>query len=169
MNEKTHIIIEVVMAILIIVLSLLLGRSCKGGETEPSIETKIDTFYIRKTDTLLIEKPKWKDRIVLDTIYIPSDTILIKVQKVYEDTLSTIWVSGVEPQLDSVRYYIPRDTVVIENTTTITQTKLKRNGWSITVGPYIGYGGFYNQQNNTLGFGPSVGLSVSVGYSYIFK
>lgn len=168
MSEKTHIIIEVVMAVLIVVLSLLLFRSC-GSETEPSIETKIDTFYIRKTDTLLVEKPKWKDRIVLDTIYIPSDTILIKEQKVYEDTLSTIWVSGINPLVDSIRYYIPRDTVIINKETTITKTKLKRNGWAITVGPYIGYGGFYNQQNNTLGFGPSVGLSVSVGYSYIFK
>jgi len=169
MNEKIHIIIEVVMGVIILLLSLLLCRSC-GSETEPTIETKSDTVYINTTDTITIIKDsiRYKDRVVLDTIII-RDTFLIREQRTYEDEYSTVYISGVDPQLDSIKHYIPRDTVIVNKETTITQTKLKRNGWAITVGPYIGYGGFYNQQNNTLGFGPSVGLSVSVGYSYIFK
>lgn len=164
MSEKTHITIEIVMAILIIVLSLLLGRSCTNQPEGTEVETKTDTVYSHSTDTLYIpkEKIKYVDKTVLDTIYI-TDTVFIREQKVYSDTFSTIWISGIEPELDSVRYYIPRDTIRIENTTTITKTKTKHLGQFVGIGAGVGYGVNIVPQPT---FSPNVSISLIYGFGY---
>ena len=74
------------------------------------------------------------------------------VQKRYDDSLYTAWVSGFEPNLDSIRLHQP------EVVTTITQTIVKRlSRWS--VGPAVGVGVSADGERR-------LGVFVGVGVSY---
>ena len=165
MNKST--IISIIIGLVLAAVMFFVGR-CTAPEPEESIVTKSDTIYTHSIDTIFVEKPKYITSIILDTMYI-HDTVMLKEQKMYEDTLSTIWVSGFDVELDSVRYYIPRDSIFVNTETTITKVELKRHGWGITVGQYVGLGGNYNPFNQTFGGSVEVGIGVSIGYSFIFK
>ena len=169
MTDKKWTIAFILMTVLsTVLLCLLCFQSCQP-EPEPTIVTKTDTLVVHSTDTIFVEKPKFISRTILDTVYITKDTIVYRESRTYEDSLSTIWISGVNPELDSIRYYIPRDTVIVSNETTITKTEIKRMGWGITLGLYGGYGGYYNPQNGTVGLSPEIGLGVAIGWSFLFK
>ena len=106
--------------------------------------TKNDTIIIKSIDTITIEKTNisYRDIIVLDTVFI-KDTSLIVEQKVFEDSISTIYISGVNPELDSIEYRLPKDTVQIF-TEKIQTVKEKESFWHnrfvVTAGIYAGYG-----------------------------
>lgn len=165
MSNKTHIIIELIAALVILVLSILLFRSCSKPLPEPSIEIVSDTIRETVIDTVFVDKPKYKYLTVIDTVYIPKDTVLVKEQKVFEDTLSTIWISGINPNLDSVRYYLPKEYITIENTTTITQIKKQKFGYGLHCGVGVGYGVTFG---NPVRLEPYVGINVSFGLNYNF-
>lgn len=165
MNKST--IISIIIGLVLAAVMFFVGR-CTAPEPEESIVTKSDTIYLHSTDTIKVPKIEYVDRLILDTIHV-TDTILIREQLEYEDSISHIWVSGIEPAIDSIIYFIPKDTVLINTETTITKVELKHHGWGITVGPYVGFGGNYNPFNQTFGGGVEVGLGVSIGYSFLFK
>jgi len=165
MNNKTHIIFHIVTVLAIIVLSLFLFRSCNKPMPEPTIEIKTDTIREIKIDTQFVEKPKYKYLTVIDTVYIPRDTILYVEQKTFEDSLSTIWISGTNPNLDSVRYYLPKEYITIENTTTITQIKKQKFGYGLHCGVGVGYGVTFG---NPVRLEPYVGVNISFGLNYNF-
>ena len=75
------------------------------------------------------------------------------MQKRYDDSLYTAWVSGFEPNLDSIRLHQP------EIITTITKTIVKPSPL-ITVGIHTGcgYGVFNRQFDVYVGFGAQVNL-----------
>ena len=75
------------------------------------------------------------------------------MQKRYDDSLYTAWVSGFEPNLDSIRIHQP------EIITTITKTIVKPSPL-ITVGIQTGggYGVFNRQFDVYVGFGAQVNL-----------
>ena len=84
----------------------------------------------------------------------PEDSIEVPipiVQKRYDDSLYTAWVSGYEPALDSIRLHLP------EVTTTITQTVVKPSPL-ITFGIQAGAGyGFINHRPDIfVGFGGQI-------------
>ena len=161
MDTKT--IIMIIMGAVIAVLSYFLVRSYTA-DVEQEIKIETDTVYSHSTDTLYIpkEKIKYVDNTILDTIYI-TDTVFIREQKVYSDTFSTIWISGIEPELDSVRYYIPRDTCYVNKETTI--TKIKQKHWSQFVGVGIG-GGYGVNITPTPTFSPNISISLIYGFGY---
>lgn len=73
--------------------------------------TKTDTIslteYKKIVDTIFVEKPKYYKEIVRDTVplhqfVINEDSCLVVTQKEYRDSNYVAWVSGVEPQLDSI-------------------------------------------------------------------
>ena len=92
----------------------------------------------------------------------PSDTITLHdsievpvpiVQKRYDDSLYTAWVSGFEPNLDSIRLYQP------EIITTITKTIVKPSPlvtFGIQTG--AGWGVFHRQPDLYIGVGGQVNL-----------
>lgn len=166
MNKST--IISIIIGLVLAAVMFFVGR-CTAPEPVESIVTKSDTIYTHSIDTIFVEKPMFISRTILDTVYIPKDTFLICESKTYEDSLATVWISGINPELDSIRYYIPKDSVFINTETTITKVELKHHGWGITVGPYVGFGGNYNPFNQTFGGGVEVGLGVTIGYSFLFK
>lgn len=101
-------------------------------KTDTVTVTRIDTFryenpvpvYVRSTDTLVVH-----------------DTILIKEQKVYSDSTYTAWISGYQPELDSIEVYPKTVTKIITNDITKTIVKTKKPKWVISVGGGIGYNG----------------------------
>lgn len=86
---------------------------------------------------------------LLDSIEVPIPIM----QKRYDDSLYTAWVSGFEPNLDSIRLHQP------EIITTITKTIVKPSPL-ITVGIQTGggYGVFNRQFDVYVGFGAQVNL-----------
>ncbi|MCI2121435.1 MAG: hypothetical protein LKK19_01875 [Bacteroidales bacterium] len=79
---------------------------------------RIDTIYLRKDSLIYIHN--------MDTVGVP----LERTQKYYKDSLYRAWISGVNPQLDSidiasrtVNNYVPVPTYSI-----------------VHIGPYAGYG-----------------------------
>ncbi len=105
-------------------------------------ETKVNTVV--KVDTLLISAPMAPLLVfqLTDTIRI-GDTVVLREQAYYEDSLYRAWVSGYRPRLDSLMVF-PR-TVYQTVTNDIYHTivpKKKRWGLGLQVG--YGYpGGFY--------------------------
>ena len=170
MTEKQHNVIHLGMFIGFLILFIICTfKCCNNKPIENGTDVKSDTVYIHKTDTQFIPKDtiiyKWKR--VKDTIYLPADTALLVEQKMYKDSLSQIWISGIEPEIDSIRYFIPRDTVLINTEITHTIIEETKSGFGMCIGGYAGYGGYV--KNGMVGVAPEIGLGASFGYVYIFK
>lgn len=124
--------------------------------------TQNDTIVIKSIDTITVTKKDiiYKETLVLDTIYI-RDTALIVEQKVFEDSISTIYISGVNPELDSIEYRLPKDTVQIF-TEKIQTVKEKDSFWKnrfvVSAGVFAGYGLVHRQPDIFVGVGCAVRL-----------
>ena len=134
--------------VLLAILSVVLLFSTIYYANNPQVEyretIKRDTVVTHSIDTITIEKTNisYRDIIVLDTVYI-KDTTLIVEQKVFEDSISTIFISGIEANLDSIYYRIPRDTlkIEIEKIQTVKEKdNFFKNRFVVTAGVYAGYG-----------------------------
>lgn len=105
-------------------------------------ETKIKTVV--KVDTLLISAPMAPLLVfqLTDTIRI-GDTVVLREQVYYEDSLYRAWVSGYRPRLDSLMVF-PR-TVYQTVTNDIYHTiVLKKKRWGLGLQAGYGYpGGIY--------------------------
>ena len=124
----------------------------------------IDTVVVR--DTLRIEVPvekiKYRDRKVVDTLYLqtPQDTTPLPIEeKVYEDSISTIQISGYKPQIDKIEYHIPQKTVYVDKVVEVPQVKKwYEDRFVISAGVYTGYSPIYNNFDVIVGFGVGVRL-----------
>lgn len=124
----------------------------------------IDTVVVR--DTLRIEVPvekiKYKDRKVVDTLYLPTpqDTTPLPIEeKVYEDSISTIQISGYKPQIDKIEYHIPQKTVYVDKVVEVPQVKKwYEDRFIFSAGVYTGYSPIYNNFDVIVGFGVGVRL-----------
>lgn len=166
MNTK-QIITIILIGLASIIASFFLGRcTYKCPEPDETIASKSDTIYVNSVDTIKVKDIVYLDRIVLDTIHV-TDTILLREQLTYEDSLATIWISGVQPSLDSVEYRIPHDSVFIN--TEITKTIVERKHWRqfIGVGFSAGVMAGYNPIDRTAAIvAPGVGITVTYGFGY---
>ena len=150
----------VLLAILSVVLFFSTVYYAKNPQVEYRTVENTDTLEIHTIDTITIEKTKiaYRDVHILDTIYI-SDTSLVVEQKVFEDSISTIYISGVKPELDSIKYRIQRDTVIV-NTETIQTIQQKDSFWknrfTISAGIFCGYGLTTHKPDVFLGVGCAV-------------
>ena len=88
-----------------------------------------------------------------DTVHDSIEVPIPIVQKRYEDSLYTVWVSGYEPNLDSIQLYQP------EIFTTVTKTVVKPSPL-ITFGIQAGagWGVFHRQPDVYIGFGGQINL-----------
>lgn len=79
-----------------------------------------DTLYLYKVDTVYYEKPVYKTRTVIDTVYLAcgnDDEIPLPIeQKHYsEEGVYDAWVSGYQPELDSISVYRKTEYQIITN------------------------------------------------------
>ena len=161
-----NIIIAILIGLVLVAAAFFLGR-CSVKAPEENIEKHSDTIWIRKTDTLYVDTIIYKWKRVVDTLYLSKDTALLVEEKCYEDSLSRVVFTGIDCELDTIIHFVPKDTLIINNETTITKVEEVRSGWGITIGLYAGYGGYVN--GGKVGVSPEVGLGGTIGWTYIFK
>ena len=119
----------------IFLFGVLVGFVCsklvsKQNDIKPqcNYETKTDTVieYEIVMDTTFIERPKLCKEIIRDTVWLDSlldndCNHLIVSQKEYRDSDYVAWVSGIEPQLDSIMVF--KNTEYVFKTATIETIK----------------------------------------------
>lgn len=118
----------------IFLLGVLVGTIC--SELIPKNELSPQYNYVTKTDTVteykiirdttFVERPKLCKEIIRDTVWLDSllgndYNHLIVSQKEYRDSDYVAWVSGVEPQLDSIMVF--NNTEYVFKTSTIEKVK----------------------------------------------
>ena len=135
----------------IFLLGVLVGFVCsklvsKQNDIKPqcNYETKTDTVTEYKIirDTAFVERPKLCKEIIRDTVWLDSlldndYNHLIVSQKEYRDSDYVAWVSGIEPQLDSIMVF--KNTEYVYKTTTIETIKTiedKTGKWFTGAGLY---------------------------------
>ena len=136
---------------LIFLLGVLVGIACiklmsKQNEllSKCIYETKTDTVtkYKIVRDTTFVERPKVYKEIIRDTIQLNSlldngSKHLVVSQKEYMDSNYVAWVSGIEPQLDSIMVF--KNTEYVFKTSTIETVKTiedKTGKWFMGTGLY---------------------------------
>lgn len=107
--------------------------------------SKADTIYVTEyakfRDTVFVEKPKYYKEVVRDTVpaemFSSDGKSLVITQKEYRDSNYVAWVSGVEPQLDSIMVF--KDTEYVFKTYTIETVKTiegRTGNWYTGAGLY---------------------------------
>lgn len=100
------------------------------------------TEYKTIRDTVFVDKPKCYKEVVRDTVQLNQfvrneDNYLVVTQKEYRDSNYVAWVSGVEPQLDSIMLF--NNTEYVFKTSTIEKVKTiedKTGKWFTGAGLY---------------------------------
>lgn len=134
----------------IFLLGVLVGTIC--SELIPKNELLPQYSYVTKTDTVteykivrdttFVERPNVYKEIIRDTIQLDSlidngSKHLVVSQKEYRDSNYVAWVSGVEPQLDSIMVF--NNTEYVFKTSTIETVKTiedKTGKWFTGAGLY---------------------------------
>lgn len=134
----------------IFLLGVLVGTIC--SELIPKNELIPQYNYVTKTDTVteykivrdttFVERPNVYKEIIRDTIQLDSlidngSKHLVVSQKEYRDSNYVAWVSGVEPQLDSIMVF--NNTEYVFKTSTIETVKTiedKTGKWFTGAGLY---------------------------------
>ena len=155
-------IFTVLLAILSVVLLFSTVYYANNPQLEYETVTKYDTTYVHTIDTITVTKNDivYKNTIVLDTVYL-RDTIKLIEQKIYQDTLSTIFFHGIDCEIDSIEYRIPTDTVkfTIDNTVYVQQKdNFWKNRFTISAGIFVGYGLTTHKTDAFVGIGGAIRL-----------
>ena len=158
--KKVIYIVAAIIALLL--LSYMIGRRDGINKAARDQKTEVDTLLIR--DTITQYKPILEERVVLQKVLVPvMDTLVIRdtmyvvmerEQVVWQDSLSKVYVSGVLPQIDSVKHYVS-EKIITRELTNIVKKPCKwgigvQAGYGIQLGeqvktaPYIGIGISYN-------------------------
>lgn len=144
---------KIIIVVCLCLLAFFIGR-CSSPPIKEDIIHR-DTTYIHQIDTQFVYKDKIIEKTktisIKDTIFI-NDTIYVE-SKVYQDSFANIFFSGYKAEIDSIQYFIPRDTFYIN----ITQIKKKRWGISIQGGIGVNYGLIHK----SFDVGPYIGIGVS--------
>lgn len=173
---------SVLVGVVSFVIGFGLGRySQKNGIERTSYKT--DTIRLSTVDTITLREPYYKTYRIVDTIRIEADsthavTLPITQKHYSKDSIYDAWVSGYEPNLDSIRIYEKTNTEVVTNT--IIETRVI-NKWGIY--PSLGYIKSNNNEAATIGitfkspkkwlFGANVGIDgnnkaiygITIGYN----
>ena len=173
MKPGTYILIGVGLAVAVL-LGFLVGQRCPrngGGETPTP---KVDTLFIRDTNSFTEPKKDPSPDMLIKEIPVPvyvADSsaidsllnecarlervddslqlVLLRVQRHYSDSTFDAWVSGVDPRLDSIKTYQTNMVITKE----IPVIKKTRWGLGVQAGvgagkggltPYVGVGVSYN-------------------------
>ena len=153
-----------------IVISILAGAavavSCyfvgvRQGKKSRFNEVIVQSDTIILHDTITRLKPQYIAKIVTDTVVIPvhdtitNEVVLFREQKEYKSEDYRAFVSGIEPELDSIAIYPKTTCITTEKVREV--TRKTRWGFGVSVGyaagiqgrqiigtPYVGLGISYN-------------------------
>ena len=143
--------------LLLLAASVVLNIWQCSNKPKPTVKIERDTVW---KDTTIYQPQAAETISTGRVVYVriptaePSDTIHDSIevpipicQKRYSDSLYTAWVSGFEPNLDSIRLYIP------EITTTITKTIVKKPRLSFGIQAGAGFGIINRKPDIFIGIG----------------
>lgn len=161
--------ITLILGVLILVLMLFIIYSLltpQNGENEVKTVVSTDTITIHDTVEIKVpvEKIEYKEKEVIDTLYLPTpqdkDTLELPIeQKLYEDSISRIWISGYEPTIDSIIYYLPEKINYIDRVVEVErEKKWYEDRFVIFAGTSAGYGIFSKQLDIYVGVGVGIRL-----------
>lgn len=105
-------------------------------DTDTVVLTRIEVDTLYKIDTLFQTKLKVKEIKSIDTIIV-KDTLLVREQKTYGDSLYTAWISGYDACLDSIRLY---NRTSLVKTIKTKEIHVKTRDCPISFGVQAGYG-----------------------------
>lgn len=161
MSDIKKILIASAVIIIALALSFVAGQRNALNRLVLPQKERVDTLVIY--DTIVSEKPIYKEKRITERILIPvTDTIRVKdtlylyaerEQIHWKDSLSDVYASGIDVNVDSVLHYIPTH-IITKERDVIVKVKPK---WSI--GVHAGYGAFAN--NGQIATSPYVGVGVS--------
>lgn len=140
-----------------ILLGFLVGRRCHRESQGEPITSRVDTLFIRDTNSFTEPKTEPSAQVVTKEIPIPVylvdstkidsllnecarlervgdslQLVLLRVQRHYCDSTFDAWVSGVDPCLDSIKTY--QTTRIITKEIPVIQVKKTRWGIGIQAG-----------------------------------
>lgn len=154
---------DIIYIIVIIMLTMLCVHF---GLKEPEIKTetivKTDTVVRVDTFTITKEKIKYKERKIIDTLYVykENDSIPLEQEQIhYHDSIADIFVSGYKPEIDSIHYTIQEKTVYVDKIVTETITPKEsfwKNRFIISAGISAQYGLIHQQWD----IGPYIGVGI---------
>lgn len=160
-DRKIFVLRGLIIILGVVIVFLILCP--QNANNEVKTEVYHDTLVIHDTIEKTITEIKYKHIKTTDTIYLPTpDTItaLPVEQKHYSDSLSDIWVSGYKPEIDSINYHIPQQTIYIDKVVEIEKPKRwYEDRFIITAGVYGGYSPLYNNFDVIIGAGFSIRLN----------
>ena len=110
--------------------------ACDHKDTDTVVLTRIEVDTLYKIDTLVQTKLKVKEIKSIDTLIV-KDTLLVREQKTYSDSLYTAWISGYDACLDSIRLY---NRTSLVNTIQTKEIHVKTRDCPISFGVQAGYG-----------------------------
>lgn len=137
------------------------NKSSQNEEKGANIKS-IDTVVVR--DTLRIEVPvekiKYKEITKVESVYVEVPVTQEKIpfeQKQYTDSIADIYISGFQPNIDSINYHIPQQTIYVDKVIEVPQVKKwYEDRFIISAGVYTGYSPIYNNFDVIVGFGVGV-------------
>ena len=138
--KTTPSILKWVFAFLLVVCAIIIHdryftpMAVDHKDTVVLTRIEVDTLY--KIDTLFQTKLKVKEIKSIDTLIV-KDTLLVREQKTYGDSLYTAWISGYDACLDSIRLY---NKTSIVNTIKTKEIHVKTRDCPISFGVQAGYG-----------------------------
>lgn len=150
------------LIMLVVLFIIFLSKTSQNANKGHLNEIHTDTVVL--VDTQFIEVPvekiKYRDRKVVDTVYLttPQDTTPLPIeQKHYNDSIADIYISGFQPNIDSINYHIPKQTIYVDKVVEIEKPKsFWENRFVITAG----FGVHYGLVNKQYDIGPYVGVGI---------
>ena len=158
---------KILIAGAVIVVALALSFMAGQKQAQKSLilsqKERVDTLFIYETK--LVEKPVFVEKKVVEKVPVPvpvSDTIMVhdtiyvymdREQVHWQDSLSDVYASGYDVQVDSVRHNIQTQ-VITKERDVIVKVKPK---WSVSI--HVGYGAF--AKNGQISASPYIGAGVS--------
>lgn len=118
---KSKIPLYIILGVLILVI--LFDAISVFKKPEEIINTKIDTLVITRVDTFVQINPEYKYKKIIDTLIIHTtkDSIVyLPIEQKYYGKANSYdcWISGINPQLDSIKVYNKTIDHYITNTIT---------------------------------------------------
>lgn len=160
MSDIKKLLILIVAFLAVIMVSFGVGKRWALDRLVSPQEARVDTLFI--FDTIVSEKPVFREKKVIekslvrvtDTLRV-RDTLYMYAEREqihWKDSLSDVYASGIEVEVDSVLHYVPRQIITKEREVLV---KVKPR-WSL--GVHAGYGVQFGEQVRSA---PYVGIGIS--------
>lgn len=164
MKGLQYILTVAVVIVLALLCRALIEHVCPQNEPVEKVLERVDTLFIRDTNTFTEPKKEPSPNILIKEIPVPvyvADSsaidsllnecarlervgdslrlVLLRVQRHYSDSTFDAWVSGVDPRLDSIKTY--QTNIVINKEFPAIQVKKTRWGLGVQAGAGVGKDG----------------------------